>query len=47
MTLIEINNNSGAFAFKTFKGKNHKEKAKSFCKLLPTKCSTLKAFIKN
>jgi len=43
MVLVEINNNKGAFCFKTF---DTKVKADNFCKLLPLKCSTLKAFIK-
>lgn len=43
MTVVEINNSKGAFCFKTF---NTKEEAEKFCKLLPLKCNTLKAFVK-
>lgn len=43
MILVEINNDKGAFCFKTF---YCIEKAKYFCNELPKKCSTLKAFIK-
>lgn len=43
MVLVEINNNKGAFCFKTF---DTEVQAKNFCKLLHLKCSTLKAFIK-
>ena len=44
MIVVEINNNKGAFCFKTFETKLQ---AEYFCKQLPLKCSTLKAFIKN
>jgi hypothetical protein len=44
MVLVEINNNKGAFCFKTFKNKLD---AEIFCIELPKKCNTLKAFIKN
>ncbi len=43
MVLVEVNNNKGAFCFKTF---DTKHQAQKFCELLPLKCSTLKAFIK-
>jgi hypothetical protein len=43
MIVVEINNNKGAFCFKTF---DTKPQAEKFCKLLPLKCNTLKAFIK-
>ena len=43
MTVVEINNNKGAFCFKTF---NTKEQAEKFCKSLTLNCNTLKAFVK-
>lgn len=42
MVLVEINNNRGAFHFKTFKTKLD---AQRFCIDLPKKCTTLNAFI--
>lgn len=45
-TLVEINSISGAFAFKTFKGKNSLQQAENFCKNLPKKCSTLSAYVR-
>ena len=45
MTLVEINNDKGAFCFKTFKGHNHLNKAKLFCKTLSKKSTTLSAFV--
>jgi hypothetical protein len=44
MVIVEVNNDKGAFCFKKFETK---EQAENFCKALPLKCSTLKAFIKN
>ena len=45
MTLVEINNDKGAFCFKTFSGDNHLNKAKLFCETLTKRCSTLSAFV--
>ncbi len=46
MTLVEINNTSGAFLFKTFRGKNSLQQAQKFCKELPSRCDTLSAYIR-
>lgn len=46
MTLVEVNSTSGAFCFKTFKGKNSLQQAQKFCKELPKKCATLSAYVR-
>jgi hypothetical protein len=46
MTLVEVNSTSGAFCFKTFKGKNSLQQAQKYCKELPSKCATLSAKIR-
>lgn len=46
MTLVEVNNTSGAFCFKTFKGENSLQQAQKFCKELPSKCATLSAHVR-
>lgn len=46
MTLVEVSSTSGAFGFKTFKGKNSLEKAQKFCEELPKKCATLSAYVR-
>lgn len=43
-TIVEINNDKGAFCFKTFETKTQ---AENFCKQLTLNCKTLKATIKN
>ncbi len=45
-TLVEINNKTGAFCFKTFKGKNSLKDASRFCKELEAKSDTLYAFVR-
>ena len=45
VTLVEVNSTSGAFCFKTFKGKNSLQQAQKFCKEL-SKCATLSAFVR-
>lgn len=46
ITLVEVNSVSGAWCFKTFKGKNSLEQAKKFCKELPKKCASLSAYVR-
>lgn len=46
LTLVEVNSTSGAFGFKTFKGKNSLQQAQKFCEELPKKCATLSAYVR-
>jgi hypothetical protein len=46
MTLVEVNSTSGAFFFKTFKGKNSLQQAQKWCKELSSKCATLSAYVR-
>ena len=46
MTLVEVNSTSGAWGFKTFKGKNSLLQAEKFCMELSKKSSTLSAYVR-